>query len=435
MSPPVDNQRKKDTLKARLWSKIYSFGHNVKLWFTKDPGMLSDQTQKALDASLELELAQKFRGGIAKSAQFMGYASGNALTQQPYQDFSTVFYRLKALDQFDIDGFFQDELGKNPSELFLEFDKVPVGAASLSQVHRAKSKDGSLLAVKIQYPGLEKTLVADLDGPIDSLLGGISELLLDDETVSSFKEGILSELDYLKEAQSLVLFGRWFQSYHRWIFPKPIEHLSTKHILTTSYVEGLPILEFMKQQPPDLLRNAIGQDLLLFSLLSPLLHGHFNADPNPGNFLLSSQKNDFRLGFVDFGLTIKLHPTILNADKLLFFALFKSDPEMLRLAFNREELVQDASVFQSSLYRRFEKLFSAPFLLTDFLYSASYSEEVSSVFWELVKTRQFILTAKNIFLWRQRIGMINLLGMLETRPNAPKILGDLFALLKVGETR
>lgn len=422
----VDKHRSLTTTLERFIHWVKSVQHQIGLWFSQDPGELSEQEQKNVDAKLNLALAKKFRGGIAKSTQFSLYASGEDLSNLSNQKISTVFYQMDKIEEINIDALFKQEFNRPLTEFFLEFEQKPIGAASLSQVHRAKTFDGQTVAVKIQYPNLSTYLPIDLESSITKLLGGVDSNLLSQETLVTFKQGILSELDYAKEAQEITAFSKYFQSVKRWSFPIPLPQLSSLRILTTRYIDGLPIPEFLKQNPSKNTKNLIAKDLLSFGLLSNLMIGKFNADPNPGNFLISTQNDSYAIGFIDFGLTIAIDKQMIESDRMLFFSLIKSDAEMFRFSLHKSELVQKAAVFQSSQYRKFELLFSRFFTEEDFICSSHYANEITLLFWNLVKTGQFNLSKRNIFLWRHRIAVFNLLGMLESKPNGYQVIREIF---------
>ena len=193
-----------------------------------------------------------------------------------------------------------DELGGDPEEIFAEFEQEAFAAASLGQVHRARLKTGQQVAVKIQYPGIARTIRSDFRN--------LSAVLLplrfsrDWENLKSQFEELRSvletETDYEREAEMLRRVRRLFNEDEGIVVPRVYDEYSTRRVLTMEYLDGQTIHEFNDSNPAQEMRNHYGR--LIFRSYCRILFRErmLFADPHPGNVLFL---DDGRLGLVDFG--------------------------------------------------------------------------------------------------------------------------------------
>ncbi len=191
------------------------------------------------------------------------------------------------------------ELGAPPDEVFAEWDPAPIASASIGQVHRAITHDGRAVAVKVQYPGIDTAIAADL-GNADLLFAGLGVLfpgLEHGPLVDELRERILEELDYRLEAANQKLFTDFYRGHPFIHVPEVVDELSSQRVLTTEMADGVRFEEMLtwSQDERDLAAETIFR--FVFRSLYRLLA--FNGDPHPGNYL-------FRPGghvvFLDFGL-------------------------------------------------------------------------------------------------------------------------------------
>jgi len=214
----------------------------------------------------------------------------------------------------------RNEFGKSAEEIFPTFEREAFAAASLGQVHRARLRSGEPVAVKIQYPGIARTIDADFRN--------LSALMLplrlgkDWESAKSQFEEIRrmlhQEVDYVQEAESTRLAGALFRPEDGIVVPRVYPEYSGTRVLTTDYIEGLHLRDYLATNPSQQSRNAFGTKLYvawkrMFYAFMPY------ADPHPGNYLFLS---DGRLGLLDFGCVQHYGPEerelMLLADKMSF---------------------------------------------------------------------------------------------------------------------
>jgi aarF domain-containing kinase len=192
-----------------------------------------------------------------------------------------------------------NELKGDPEDVFASFEKEAFAAASLGQVHRATLKSGERVAVKIQYPGIARTIDADFRN-LAALLFPL-RLGKDWESVKAHFEEIQrmlkQEVDYEHEAANMREAQALFQAEDGIVVPRVYAEYSTKRVLTTEYLRGQHLKDFLATDPSQESRNAFGTKMYLahFRLY---LGGVNHADAHSGNYLFL---DDGRLGLLDFG--------------------------------------------------------------------------------------------------------------------------------------
>jgi predicted unusual protein kinase regulating ubiquinone biosynthesis (AarF/ABC1/UbiB family) len=216
------------------------------------------------------------------------------------------------------------ELGEPPERVFFEFSHEPVAAASIGQVHRARLFDGTPVAVKVQYPGVDVAIKADLDNAL--LLYSAARVIapgIDPEpVVSELRERMGEELDYRIEAANQEEFRAAYKG-HPWArIPAVHPEFTTSRVLVSEWVAGRSFYDLLDE--PAEVRNLVGEQLFRFwcGSISKMLV--FNADPHPGNYFF---EEDGGIWFLDFGLVKRFEAVEVEQLKDRVVALRSGDDD------------------------------------------------------------------------------------------------------------
>ncbi|ATB30692.1 ABC1 kinase family protein [Melittangium boletus] len=228
----------------------------------------------------------------------------------------------------------REELGDAPEKLFREFSQAPLAAASLGQVHRAVLHDGREVAVKVQYPGIEQTLVGDMDnlGLMVKTVSKASRLADGTAYFRELRDELLLETDYLREASLCTAFARGVARLPDLKVPEVISERTTRRVLTLELLRGRTLKDWVVSQPSPEERFRVARQLIL-AIYGPFFtEGDMHADPHPGNFMVLE---DGRLGVLDFGSIKRFSPRFVDANRRMFLHAVRLEP-MNVLALSRE---------------------------------------------------------------------------------------------------
>ncbi len=259
--------------------------------------------------SLDTEFEMKTAAHIAETLGNMKGAMMKLGQMASYLDAGMPAHVREALAQLQSDappmspelaaGVVESELGAPPDVVFAEWDPVPIASASIGQVHRAMTKDGVAVAVKVQYPGVDEAIESDL-GSANLVFGGLAMMFPGLESgplVEELRERLVEELDYRLEADNQRFFADAYRDHPFIHVPEVIDELSSQRVLTTELAEGVRFDEMLQWSQDE--RDLAAETLFRFVFRSMYGLQAFNGDPHPGNYL-------FRPGghvvFLDYGL-------------------------------------------------------------------------------------------------------------------------------------
>ncbi len=213
----------------------------------------------------------------------------------------------------------EEELGSTANELFADFPDEPVASASLGQVYKAKTKNNSYCAVKVQRPNLYflirrdvvilKILATTFSPFLPLNIGvGIGEI------IDEFGKALFEEIDYEKEGENALKFANLFTSNPNVFIPKLEKDFSSKRVITTSWIDGFKLKDKEILVKNNLIPSSFIKTCVISGLQQLFEHGYFHADPHPGNmFALKGGSSDSgHLAYVDFGMM----DTITNSDRI-----------------------------------------------------------------------------------------------------------------------
>ncbi|MBF6138160.1 AarF/ABC1/UbiB kinase family protein [Nocardia otitidiscaviarum] len=184
-------------------------------------------------------------------------------------------------------------------EIFSDFDEHPIGAASIGQVYRARLRDGRAVAVKVQYPGVDVAIRADLKNLalVMRMMRTVAPALAEHAMFRELTTHFAEETDYRAEAEHHRMVGEMYRGHPFIRIPEVVTELCTGRVLVTELVEGLGFDEICALPAAD--RDRVGEVLFRFYVGTMAREHRFTGDPHPGNILLAP---DGAVVFLDFGL-------------------------------------------------------------------------------------------------------------------------------------
>jgi predicted unusual protein kinase regulating ubiquinone biosynthesis (AarF/ABC1/UbiB family) len=202
-----------------------------------------------------------------------------------------------------------EELGMPPERAFAQWDAEPIAAASIGQVHRAITRDGRAVAVKVQYPGIAETIAADLANV--ALLRRMLRITAPaqdvDALIAELRDRVLEELDYRREAGNQRLMAAFYDGHPTICVPRVIDELSTRRIVTSELADGARFAELASWSQDE--RDLAAETIYRFTFRSLYDIRAFNGDPHPGNYLFHGGG---RVTFLDYGLVKHFAPAELQ---------------------------------------------------------------------------------------------------------------------------
>ncbi|OQX16318.1 MAG: ABC transporter [Desulfobulbaceae bacterium A2] len=255
-----------------------------------------------LAAALQLLATMGYlRGAVMKLGQLLANLP-EVVPEQFTEVLSALHFEAPPMHYAMVREVFLDEFGSEPEEVFAQFDRRPCAAASLGQVHRARLRSGEEVAVKIQYPGIARTITSDLR----SLRLVLQPLSLGRDwcntlsKLTDIEQMLLGETDYRQEADYLRQARALFGPEDLVVVPQVYDELSSGRVLTTAYLSGCHLDRFLAGDPSQEERDHYTALLTVATFRLYYRLRWLFADPHPGNFIFMPGR---RLGLIDFGCT------------------------------------------------------------------------------------------------------------------------------------
>jgi predicted unusual protein kinase regulating ubiquinone biosynthesis (AarF/ABC1/UbiB family) len=268
----------------------------------------------------------------------------------------------------------REDLGAPPQDIFAEWEREPFAAASVGQVHRALTRGGERVAVKVQYPGIDVAIENDLKSLslLESMIAPLGRRYQSRETLDELRTVFLAEVDYRLEAEAAEAFRSVHREDDEIVIPRVMHSLSTKRVLTQELVAGDDYATFCATASQSD-RDAAGRTLARFMFRALYGHGLLYADPHPGNYRFLGGG---RVAFLDFGCHKRLPPELVAGMKRYVVALQQHDMDEFYRACV-EVLGYDPSDAPSwQLYTEYTKLVLRPLVVDEpFRYTKEYARE------------------------------------------------------------
>ncbi|MDO8839341.1 MAG: AarF/ABC1/UbiB kinase family protein [Parvibaculum sp.] len=251
------------------------------------------------------------------------------------------------------------ELGPGWEARFKSFEREAAAAASLGQVHRATALDGTLLAVKLQYPDMQSAVDADLNqlGLIFSIHRRIDSAIDTREMYAEIGARLREELDYEREAAHMRLYKHIFADEARVAVPDVHAELSTKRLLTMGWLDGAPLLDFRDHDMAT--RNAIAEAMFAAWWAPFSRYGVIHGDPHLGNYTVRSggAGEDWGINLLDYGCIRIFPPAFVAGVVELYRALETNDRDRAAAAYENwgfrnlsGELIDTLNVWAGFIY-------------------------------------------------------------------------------------
>lgn len=235
------------------------------------------------------------------------------------------------------------ELGDNWSAKFKEFSKEASSAASLGQVHKGISLDGEDVACKLQYPEMDSVVRSDLRQLklIFSIYKRYDKAINPERIYDELAQRLWEELDYELETSHMTLYNFMLKDEVTVHVPKPISKLSTKRLLTMTWLEGEPLLSVVKREPSLEARNQIALSMFRAWYVPFYYYGIIHGDPHLGNYTV---RKDNSINLLDFGCVRVFRPGFVRGVIDLYSALKNDDMDLAISAYETwgfQELSQE----------------------------------------------------------------------------------------------
>lgn len=277
------------------------------------------------------ERLSHLRGAAMKLGQMISMDAGDMLPPELAEIMARLRQNAHRMPPQQLQQVLAKQWGKDWRTRFARFDARPIAAASIGQVHRAQTRDGRDLAIKVQYPGVRQSIDADVDN-VATLLG-VSGLLPRELDIAPLlaaaKQQLAEEADYLREGEQMELFSALLADAPQYVVPALDREFTTSEVLAMSFVEGRPIESLV--EAPQETRDGVIESLIALVLRELFVFGAMQTDPNFANYRY--QPDTGKLVLLDFGAARPIAPSISSGYLDLLREVAAADPDgVLRAA-------------------------------------------------------------------------------------------------------
>ncbi len=268
------------------------------------------------------------RGAAMKLGQMISMDAGDMLPPELAEIMARLRQNAHRMPPQQLQQVLAREWGKDWRPRFARFNASPIAAASIGQVHRAQTRDGRDLAIKVQYPGVRQSIGADVDNVAGLLrmTGLLPNELEIAPLLAAAKQQLEDEADYLREGGQMVLFAKLLANAPDYVVPVLDDEFTTGQVLAMSFVEGRPI-EDLVDAPQDTRDAAVGS-LIALVLRELFEFGVMQTDPNFANYRY--QPDTGRLVLLDFGASRPVAPETSTGYRALLRAVVAADRDGVR---------------------------------------------------------------------------------------------------------
>lgn len=312
------------------------------------------------------------------------------------------------------------QLGTQWRQRFQEFDDNPAASASIGQVHKAVWSDGRTVAVKVQYPGADEALRADLK-TLNRMTGLLASVIPGADVkpiLAEITERTEEELDYRNEAANQRAFAKGFDGHQEIVVPKVVA--SAPKVIVTEWLDGTAVSSIIKAGAEDPegtrdLRNRVAGLMGRFHFSSPETVGLLHADPHPGNFMMLA---DGKLAVIDFGACAPMpngFPVVLG--RMLALSVEERFEELTELMYDNGWVIPGRTVTDKEI-ADYLRPFTDPIKSDSFHFTRRWMQRVagkaSDISSQEMKTaRALQLPAEYVMIFRVLGGSVGILAQLD----------------------
>ncbi|MCD4743304.1 MAG: AarF/ABC1/UbiB kinase family protein [Desulfobacteraceae bacterium] len=387
-----------------------------KPFLSKDNNIAAKKDLSEKNAETIFKSLTFLKGTALKIAQFLSMEL-EILPEALRKELEKSYNRVPPLNRAMVRKILKDVYEDNPESVFKCFEAKAFAAASLGQVHRAKTKEGHKIALKIQYPGIKNTIESDLK-IVRTVVKPLPDYAFILPGLDEVEEKLMEETDYINEGKNLLFFKHHLKLKLIKV-PALYEKYSSDVVIAMEYIKGLPLNEWIKTNPSIEEKNKIAESLFEIFIRSLYELKCIHADPNPGNFIITP---DLKVGLIDFGCIKQFDPTFVDNYQKLNRTILRDKSEYFSLHNELNLFINDISeevknnimhiMHKISIwYGRFYKK-----EWFDFKKNKDIFTEPQNLFKELSKYKKYFNSQPDfIYLDRTRYGLYRIFEKMEVK--------------------
>ncbi len=401
---------------ARVGGKLLGY-------YAKRPFLSDEKKHRAKEqmeeesAAIVFQALSLLKGTAVKIAQMLSVEM-DIFPESVCRELAKSYNQVPPMNQVMVKKTAGNAFNRPVEDVFKSFDTRAFAAASLGQVHRAFDKKGNPLAVKLQYPGIARSIKDDMQ-IVRHVLRPLSEYDTILPVLHEIEERLSEEIDYRKEADNIAWFSERMPE-NGFCIPEVKNELSTCTVLTMSYLKGKPLNEWLKSSPDQKARDTVAQRMYDWFLYCFYELNCIHADPNPGNFIID---DDLNVGVVDFGCVRHFNPDFIRRYRKLIRALVTKDKDLHIRMFREFDMIKsepDPSL--SSILKEIVESFCGWYgqleaeEIFDFGANPDFMKGAKAVSRDIYKIRRHMKLNPNfVYLDRTRYGMLRLFEQMKAK--------------------
>lgn len=364
--------------------------------------------------------AERSKGGLIKIGQ-LGSLRSDLVPHEITDELSKLQDRVAPHPYDEVSAQIKAELGRDPEEVYATFDPDPIAAASIGQVHYGVLRDGREVAVKVQYPGIERALAVDLAVTRFGLWVFNFFTYVDTRKLfAELLESIEGEMDYLQEGRTSEVVAANLAAVpefeNRYVIPEVYWDFTTGRVLTMQYTPGIKITHRQELEAAGIDVDETARLCARLFMHQIFRDGVFHADPHPGNLFVDA---DGRVVILDFGMNKRIDPRVRDAIRRNIVAVVARDVDgyadsMVEAGFVApEEIDKIREVARIQFDPRFWNI--APNEVADMDFSAYFTETRRQM-----KDIHSFQLPNGVVMWGRALGLLQALGG-ELLPDVPPL--------------